>query len=110
MTDRAPRRRASKRELRVWAWIAGGLALFAPWAGLGASPKPAATASAGPDERPVIVIRKITRRIVIRERPAQAPVTYVYTEGSSSGSSGGSSGGGSVNAAPPPPATNTGGS
>lgn len=112
MTERAPRRRASKRELRAWAWIAGGLAIFAPWAALGASPKPAPTVAEGPDERPVVLIRKVVRRVVVRHQPAQAPVQYLYTGGGSSASNG-SNGVGTVNAAaapPPPPATSTGGS
>ena len=101
MTDRVPRRRASQRELRAWAWVAGGLAFFAPWAGLGVSPKPAVSAADGRDERPVIVIRRITRQVVVRHRASAAPVQYVSTTGSS---------GATVNAAPPAPTTNTGGS
>ncbi len=121
MTERAERvgrRRASKRELRIWAWLAGGLAFFAPWAALGASPKPAADVAAGKAERPVVIVRKITRRVVIQSRPASAPVQYVTVPSSSSGStpsgsagavaagSNGSSGGSSN----PPPTTTTGGS
>jgi len=101
MTDRARRRRASKRELRAWAWIAGGLAFFAPWAGLGASPKPAVTA-ASEGERPVIVIHRITRRVIVHE-PAEAPVTFVVTDAAAAAPSGR----GTVPAAP---ATTTGGS
>lgn len=122
MTERDWRRRASKRELRAWAWIAGGLAFFAPWAALGASPKPATDAAAAKTERPVLIVRKITRLVVIRDRPTPAPVQYVVvgpssSSGSSSsgsagtvaaGSSGGSSGGGSNTT--PPPTTTTGGS
>ena len=121
---RVGRRRASKRELRIWAWLAGGLAFFAPWAALGASPKPAADIAAGKAERPVVIVKKITRRVVIKDRPAPAPVQYVTVPSSSSassssgstgtvaagsnGSSNGSSGGGSNNT--PPPTTTTGGS
>lgn len=103
MTDRA-RRRASKRELRAWAWTAGGLAFLAPWAALGASPQPASARAAG--ERPVILIRKITRRVVVQHPSAnQAPVRYVYANGGSASSVPNA---GAVNAAPP--MTNTGGS
>lgn len=125
MTERAGRRRASKGELRVWAWVAGGLAFFAPWVALGASPKPAPDAAAAKPERPVLVVRRITRLVVIRDRPTPAPVRYVVAPssssgasssgsagtvaaGSSNGSSGGSNGGGSNNT--PPPTTTTGGS
>ena len=130
MTERAGRRRASKRELRAWAWIAGGLAFFAPWVALGASPKPATGAAAATSDRPVVIVKRITRRVVIRDRPTPAPVQYVVvgpssssgssSSGSSSsgsagtvaaasnGSSNGSNGGGSNNA--PPPTTTTGGS
>ncbi len=131
MTERAGRRRASKRELRVWAWVAGGLAFFAPWAALGASPKPATEAAAAKTERPALIVKKITRRVVIRDRPAPAPVQYVVVGSSSSsgssssassssgsagtvaagsnGSSNGSSNGGGSNNTPPP-TTTTGGS
>jgi hypothetical protein len=116
MTERT-RKRASKRELRGWAWVAGGLAFLAPWAALGSSPKPDPLAAG--DERPVTIVRSITRRIVIRDKPAPARVRYVVAPssgaassaggavaaGPSSGSSG--SAGGSTN---PPPATTTGGS
>ena len=125
MTERAGRRRASKRELRAWAWIAGGLAFFAPWVALGASPKPATGAAAATSDRPVVIVKRITRRVVIRDRPTPAPVQYVVVAPSSSsgssssgsagtvaagsnGSSNGSNGGGSNNA--PPPTTTTGGS
>jgi len=112
MTERAPRRRASKRALRTWAWITGGLAFLAPVAALGASPKPPADVAQGTTERPVVVIRKITKRIVVHEQPADAPVRYVYAPSS------GSSAPGSTTAvaapapapAPAPPATTTGGS
>ncbi len=118
--ERVGRRRASKRELRVWAWLAGGLAFFAPWAALGASPKPATNVAAGKAERPVVIVKKITRRVVITDRPASAPVQYVTVPSSPSGSSssgsgtvaagsnGSSNGGGSTTN--PPPTTSTGGS
>jgi hypothetical protein len=119
MTDKANertgRRRASKRELRLWAWVAGGLAFFAPWAALGASPKPAPSAAAATPDRPVVIVKKITRRVVIQARPSSAPVQYVTVPSSGSSSSSGS---GAVAAGPSngssgstaPPATSTGGS
>jgi hypothetical protein len=84
MTEPMRRPRASKRELRAWAWVAGALAFLAPAAVFGAVPKPpqdAARASARPD----VVIRKITRRIVITRPAASSQVRYV-TGGSTSGS------------------------
>lgn len=113
MTDRAARKRATKRELRAWAWIAGGLAFLAPWAALGASPRPAVVAAQGSGGRSVILIRELTRRVVIQHPATQAPVQVVYAGSGSSASSSassGSSGGGSVQAAPPAPTTSTGGS
>lgn len=99
MTENLRRPRASKRELRAWAWVAGALAFLAPAAVFGAVPKPPQdTAQAAP--RPNLVIRKVTRRIVITRPAASSPVRYV-TGGTTSGSS-------SVSSAPA--ATSTGGS
>jgi hypothetical protein len=98
MTERARRPRASKRELRAWAWIAGALAFLAPAAVFGAVPKPPQDAAAA-SVRPNLVIRKITRRVVITHPAGPAPVRYV---------SGGSSGSTSVSSSAP--ATSTGGS
>ncbi len=104
MTDPAPRRlRLSKRALRAWAWIAGGIAFFSPWTILGLSPKPATGAEPAKQPRQVVIIRKITRRVIVRQAPKTQPVRYVYTGGGSSSSSSTS---GSVSA----PTTSTGGS
>ncbi len=92
--------RASKRELRAWAWIAGGLAFLAPAAVIGASPVPPETAQPEAD----IVVRKITRRIVIVEPAAAAPVRYIPSAGSAPGGSSTSASSGSA------AATSTGGS
>jgi hypothetical protein len=100
-TKAAKRPRLSKRVLRAWAWIAGATAFFSAWAAIGLSPKPAVSA-AGTVNRPVTIVRKITRRIVITNAPKPAPVHYVYVGGGSS-SSGGVS-------APAPAPTTTGGS
>jgi hypothetical protein len=113
MTDKVAKRpRRSKRALRAWAWIAGALAFLAPWAAFGVSPKPAtAVAESASKPRHVIIVRRITRRVVVQDQPATQPVQYVYVGGGSSGSSSssGSSGSGPV-AAPPPPTTTTSGS
>jgi hypothetical protein len=102
MTDRAGRRRASKRELRLWAWVAGGLAFVAPWAALAGAPKPASAAATAGERWPAVVVRTITRRVIVTHPRSDAPVRYVAAppNGSSSGGA----------AAPPPPATSTGGS
>ncbi len=100
MTEpRARRTRLSRRALRVWAWVAGGLAFFSPWAALGLSPKPAAQAAQTPKDRPVIIVRRITRRVIVQDvaKPAAPQIRYV-----SSGSSGG--------AVAAPPTTTTSGS
>lgn len=99
MTEKVRRPRASKRELRAWAWVAGAIAFLAPAAVFGAVPKPPQDAAQGVNPRD-IVIRKITRRIVITRPTASSPVRYV-TGGSTSGSS-------SVSSAPA--AASTGGS
>jgi hypothetical protein len=91
------RPRLSKRVLRAWAWIAGGVALFAPLGALAAQPKIALRAAA--PTRPV-VIRKVLRRIIVvspKTNPAPQRIVYV---------GGGSGGGGSA----PAPVTTTGGS
>jgi hypothetical protein len=102
MTDASSKaRRLPKRLLRVWAWIAGALAFFTPWAVLGVSPKPPAGTAAPAAGRPVILIRKITRRVIIQAAPKSQPIRYVYASGSSGSSSSApvTSSGGS---APPP--------
>lgn len=99
MTDSVRRPHASKRELRAWAWVAGALAFLAPAAVFGAVPKPPQDAAQATN-RPDLVIRKITRRIVITRPAASSAVRYV-AGGSTSGSS-------SVSSAPA--ATSTGGS
>lgn len=100
MTERARRPRVSARELRAWAWVAGALAFLAPAAVLGAAPRPPTTAAPA-SERPTLVIRTLTRRIVVTRPAAPAPVRYVAGGTASSGS-------GASN--PPPAATSTGGS
>ncbi len=98
MTERAAKpKRLSRRVLRAWAWIAGALAFFSPWAILGISPRPATSASAQQPQR-IVIVKKITRRIIIKDSPKPQPVQYVYSGGSSS----------SVSSAPAP--VSTGGS
>lgn len=115
MTDtRAPRRRLSRRALRALAWVAGGVAFASPFAALTASPRPAVAADSG-DARRVIIVRKITRRIVVHPTPEPLPVRYVYVGGGSSSSSNSSSSSSSSSApaavaAAPPASTSTGGS
>jgi hypothetical protein len=95
----ARRSRLSKRALRVWAWVAGGLAFFSPWVALGLSPKPVARSVQTYGQRPVIIIRRITRRVVVQDaaRPTAPQIRYVGS--SSSGAS-----------AVAPPVTTTSGS
>ncbi len=86
MTERrTKRRRLSKRALRALAWVAGGVAFFSPWTVLGAAPKPAAgEAPKAKSPRQVVIVRKITRRVIVQDTAKVAPVRYV------SSSSGGS--------------------
>jgi hypothetical protein len=116
MTESAMRRRLSRGALRALAWIAGGAAFAAPFAVLTVSPKPAtAEPGSGGQGRRVIVVKEITRRVVVQQPAESAGVRYVYVgDGSgssaSAGSSGSSSSTSSTNAAPPPPSSSTGGS
>lgn len=114
MTDApARRRRLSRRALRALAWVAGGLAFASPFAALTASPRPAVAADAARPRR-VIVVRKITRRVIVHPAPESPPVRYVYVGGGSTGSTPtsatSSSGAPSAAAAPAPASTSTGGS
>jgi hypothetical protein len=107
MTDAAPKRpRLSRRALRAWAWIAGGIAFFSPWTVLGLSPKPAAGAEVARQPRQLVIVRKITRRVIIQDAPKSQPVRYVYAAGTPGSSASGSSGSSSGSSAP----TTTGGS
>ena len=118
MTEATRRRRLSRGALRAIAWVAGGAAFAAPFAALTVSPKPAtADPGSGRDARRVIVVRKITRRVVVQQPAEPAGVRYVYVGGgspssssSSSSSNSSSSSGGTAVAAPPPASTSTGGS
>jgi hypothetical protein len=105
---RAARRRISKRTVRAIAWVAGGAAFLTPLGALAASPRPAVDRADPP--RPRVVVRRITRRVII-VKPAepQAP-TIRYVGGGSSSASTSSSSGGAVAPPPAPPATSTGGS
>jgi hypothetical protein len=109
MTEGAKRRRLSRGALRALAWIAGGATFASSFASLTVSPKPAA-ADAAQGPRRVIIVKKITRRVIVREAPDTSP-RYVYVGGGSSGgSSSGSSGGSTVAASAPSSTTSSGGS
>jgi hypothetical protein len=98
MTERVatPRRpRLSKRALRVWAWAAGAMAVFAPLGALAIQPT-VPTERAAP--RPVIVKKLLRRVIVVSRQQPSGPPRIVYVGG-------GTSTGGSA-----PPPTTTGGS
>jgi hypothetical protein len=74
MTERAAGRgRLSRGALRAWAAVAGAVAFLVPSAALARSPRPPAPRTA----RPVVVIRRILRTVVIEERGDRAPVRYV---------------------------------
>lgn len=118
MTDKpAKRRRLPRMALRAIAWVAGGLAFLSPFVAPSASPKPATAGGARADGgRRVVIVRKITRRVIVQAQPSPS-IRYVYPNASSGSSSSSgpsstssSSGGGSVMAAAPPPTTTTGGS
>ena len=107
MTDTAPRTRTrlSKGRVRTVAWVAGGVTFLTGLGIFGAAPKVASSFEASPHrprQRPVVIVKKVLRRVIITDAPA-APITI--SQGSSSSSS---SGGGSTS--PPPVTTSTGGS
>ena len=113
MTERVPvpaparRRRLSRRALRAWAWIAGGVALLAPLGALVAQPKIATASIAAPRR---VIVKKIVRRIIVISPKATVPPARVVYVGGGSSSSGGSSVGSSSGGAAPAPVTTTGGS
>ena len=88
------RPRRSKRALRWWAYVGSALSFTVPWAVLTAAPQPHANGERSPQ---VIEIHKITRRIIVQDRPdapsgpaGGAPqVRYVYVGGGSNGGGGG---------------------
>lgn len=104
MTERAPRRALwSKARLRALAWGSGAAAFVLAAAPLVAAPKPATERADAAHRRPAprrVIVRHVTRRIVVVDPVVSAPVT-VSTGGSTSGR---------VAAAPAPPATSTGAS
>lgn len=103
--SRPSRRRASRSAIRFWAWVTGGLAFLAPF---GALAEGSAGGAAQADQRVSreLVIRRITRRVVIHDAPVHAPVRYVYVPAASSSTPSA----GSAPAPAPAPATTTGGS
>ena len=95
MPDTRPpaKRRASRRQVRAWAWLLGTTSFFAPWVILGLSPKPAADAAPtarapkrpATPQRPVVLV--ITKKIIettaapsgpVRTTSGAAPINYVY--------------------------------
>ncbi|MGE5226243.1 MAG: hypothetical protein ACM3OO_05150 [Planctomycetaceae bacterium] len=88
MAAAAKPRRASRRQIRVWAWIAGTLSFFAPFAAFGLSPRPAASAAPvktkpphlRPPKRPVVIV--VTKKIVIDAPSASAASSSTTTSGS----------------------------
>lgn len=129
MTEARPvkKPRWSSGKVRALAWATGSATFLGGLGVLGMSPKPATAGgeAAQARQKPIkqkIIIRRITRRVVIVDPPTQTPVYYAsggssysgsYSSGSSSSGSSGSSGS-SVSAPapppPPPPPTGTGGS
>jgi len=87
------KRRASRGQVRAWAWIVGTFSFLAPWVILGLSPKPSADAAPAlvPKEmakphRPVVMV--ITKKVIVtspaaasgpaRTTSGAAPIHYVY--------------------------------
>src|SRR5438094_712447 len=57
----APRKRLSKRVLRLLAWAAGVASFLSPWAVLGLAPKPVANAAT---QKPKVIVRhRVVNRV-----------------------------------------------
>jgi hypothetical protein len=84
---RPPRKRASKRLLRLMAWGAGAMSFATPWVALNLAPRPQAEAAPQPKPQ-VIVVHKVIKRVVWQQTaPASQPkVRYVYVSGGGGGS------------------------
>lgn len=106
MTERATRRtRWSRGRVRGLAWATGVATFLAGIGVLGASPMPERSrdrANASRTEWPRVIVRRITRRVVIVEPAEPAPVSVVPAPTTTSSSSSSSGGGAS---APAPPVT-----
>ena len=95
-SSRERKARASKASLRPAAWAAAGVALAAPWVALKAEPRPVPTGSGA--QRPVIIVHRTVRRIVIDPGAPAVPavsapkVRYVYVGGGTVTTGGGSTG------------------
>lgn len=78
-TEQSPakrRRRASKKVVRTWAWVAGLISFFAPAAALASNvdlSAPQATAQAAAQR--VVIIRHLVRRVIIVDPAAPATPT-----------------------------------
>lgn len=81
MTERAPRAtRWSRARVRTLAWTTGIATFLAGVGVLGAAPMPERSDRGSQDRwspRPRVVIRRITRRVVIVTPATSSPVTYV---------------------------------
>lgn len=83
-----PRTRASKRRLRAMAWLAAGIGFASPAAAIALVPKP--SEGSAPVQRPIVIVHRTIRRIVITPRaPTTLPprVTYVSAGGASGSTS-----------------------
>lgn len=107
-TTDAPRRKArwSRGRLRSLAWTTGIATFLAGVGALGAAPMPeqAQLSRGGWAPRQRVIVRRITRRVVVVEPATSAPITYVQAP---SVSSSGTVGTAAPAPAPPP---STGGS
>jgi len=83
-TRPAKPKRATRGQVRTWAWIVGSLSVLTPWAMFGVSPRPVAGATALPSRarhttRPIVVI--VTRKIIhdgsTSASTSGGPITYV---------------------------------
>lgn len=84
---RRPNTRTPKRRLRAFAWLAAGIGFALPARVIALTPKP--PAASAPVQRPVVIVRRTIRRIVITPQGPTTPpprVRYVYGGGGAVGS------------------------
>jgi hypothetical protein len=114
MSDGPARRtRLSKGRVRAVAWVAGGATFLTGVGILGVSPKPdPSTAAASPPraKRPVVIVRKVLRRVIVTDPVASAPVRVIPGTSTSTAGSGGGDTSSAAAPAPAPVTTSTGGS
>jgi len=102
MTDRAPKKRWSKRVVRTAAWTTAAAAFISALGAIGAAPTPAAATrgASAQSVRQKIIIRRIIKKVVIVDPAGPAPVQVISVGGGTAPAPAPA-----VAPAPPPPTT-----